>query len=150
MRTFVLVLIILSLSTYLSLGTQTDARRYRRNLVEFAKMIAAATGRNPLDYNGYGCYCGVGGFGTPVDNLDRCCQTHDSCYTHLKRGRICQGLQVYFLSYKTSSPLKCDSRNSRCGKALCECDRDAALCFRARRYNNKYKNYSNLKCLFQG
>jgi secretory phospholipase A2 len=49
----------------------SDARRYRRNLVQFAKMIGEATGRNPLDYNGYGCFCGVGGFGKPVDNLDR-------------------------------------------------------------------------------
>ena len=39
--------------------------------MQFAKMIGEATGRNPLDYNGYGCFCGVGGFGKPVDNLDR-------------------------------------------------------------------------------
>ena len=34
-------------------------------------MIKAATRRNPFDYNGYGCYCGLGGRGRALDQLDR-------------------------------------------------------------------------------
>ena len=34
-------------------------------------MIYEVTGRNPLDFNGYGCWCGYGGKGDPVDALDR-------------------------------------------------------------------------------
>ena len=43
----------------------------RRSVVQFGLMVACATKRNPLDFNGYGCYCGIGGGGTPVDRLDK-------------------------------------------------------------------------------
>ena len=39
----------------------------KRDLASFGKLIARATRRNPFDYNGYGCYCGFGGKGRPVD-----------------------------------------------------------------------------------
>ena len=45
--------------------------RSRRNLIQFYKMIDCATSNDPLKYNHYGCYCGLGGEGTPVDGLDR-------------------------------------------------------------------------------
>lgn len=34
-------------------------------------MIACHVGRNPLEYVGYGCYCGIGGKGVPKDQTDR-------------------------------------------------------------------------------
>ena len=34
-------------------------------------MIACHVGRNPLEYVGYGCYCGIGGEGVPKDQTDR-------------------------------------------------------------------------------
>ena len=43
----------------------------RRSLKNFGVMIYEVTGRNPLDFNGYGCWCGYGGKGDPVDALDR-------------------------------------------------------------------------------
>ena len=43
----------------------------RRNIFQLADMVKLKTGSNALKYANYGCYCGIGGKGTPIDNLDR-------------------------------------------------------------------------------
>ena len=43
----------------------------KRNLMQFSAMIMCATRRSSLDYNLYGCWCGKGGGGNPVDDVDR-------------------------------------------------------------------------------
>ena len=43
----------------------------KRDFLSFELMVHRATGRNPLDYIGYGCFCGLGGEGRPVDQLDQ-------------------------------------------------------------------------------
>lgn len=40
------------------------------NAIQFGKMIKLKTGKNPLAYNGYGCYCGLGGGKRPLDATD--------------------------------------------------------------------------------
>lgn len=40
------------------------------NLVQFGVMIERTTGKPALQYNDYGCYCGVGGARWPVDETD--------------------------------------------------------------------------------
>ncbi|NXP81079.1 PA2BD phospholipase, partial [Ramphastos sulfuratus] len=54
------------------------------SVVELYKMITKTTGKNALlHYSFYGCYCGLGGTGTPKDATDKCCQVHDQCYNRL-------------------------------------------------------------------
>ncbi|CAH3176883.1 unnamed protein product, partial [Porites lobata] len=46
-------------------------KRQKRNVVfQFRKMISCATGRSFWAYLPYGCYCGLGGSGIPVDDTD--------------------------------------------------------------------------------
>ncbi|NXU92414.1 PA2GE phospholipase, partial [Xiphorhynchus elegans] len=50
------------------------------NVLQFGAMIKHMTGKKALSYNGYGCYCGLGGTKKPLDATDRCCHAHDCCY----------------------------------------------------------------------
>ncbi|KFP89947.1 Basic phospholipase A2 vurtoxin, partial [Apaloderma vittatum] len=59
------------------------------SVLELEGMIRSTTGRSALfSYTWYGCFCGIGGRGTPVDSTDRCCRAHDCCY---RKGREGEG-----------------------------------------------------------
>lgn len=45
--------------------------RPKRSLFQLYSMIKCTTPCDPLDYKGYGCYCGFLGSGYPVDPIDR-------------------------------------------------------------------------------
>ncbi|CAH1238066.1 PLA2G1B [Branchiostoma lanceolatum] len=104
-----------------------------RSILQFGNMISCATQRDPSDYSGYGCYCGYGGGGTPMDGVDRCCQQHDQCYGMVQDR--CGYYYAYLFPYSSS----CKRRRitchrpwwswSECPIMLCECDRMAAYCF---------------------
>ena len=44
--------------------------RRKRSVLEFASLIEYWTGQSALTFNDYGCYCGSGGEGRTVDDLD--------------------------------------------------------------------------------
>ncbi|KFV11737.1 Group IIE secretory phospholipase A2, partial [Tauraco erythrolophus] len=117
------------------------------NLLQFGAMIKHKTGKSPLSYNGYGCYCGLGGSKQPVDATDWCCHAHDCCYKKLSSSSCSPKLVTY--KYSTQgSQIICGKRWRGCETRSCECDRKAAECFQrtAKTYSNSYKNYLNFLC----
>ncbi|XP_061585791.1 phospholipase A2 [Cololabis saira] len=117
-----------------------------RALWQFGKMISCAQpGVNPLKYNDYGCWCGFGGRGTPVDEVDTCCKAHDKCYQSSKAKPGCTGLMdlPYILAYDytcSNNQVNCSGTNNKCQAAVCECDRVAANCFAQAKYIPENKN----------
>ncbi|XP_073240656.1 phospholipase A2 A2-actitoxin-Cgg2a-like [Porites lutea] len=129
--------------------------RAKRGSLQLGAMIWCEVGRNPLDYNPYGCWCGVGGKGQPVDEIDSCCYVHDKCYDAVVDNGICGWLSeytVYAIPYITRGCSGCASTgwlsNSKCQKALCECDGAFARCVRDHnsKFQNSYKDYDKSSC----
>ncbi|NXV19283.1 PA2GE phospholipase, partial [Cepphus grylle] len=116
------------------------------NLVQFGSMIKHKTGKQPLSYNGYGCYCGVGGSKQPLDATDWCCHAHDCCYKRISSSS-CHPKWVKYNYSIQGGQITCGPGTS-CARQSCMCDKQAAECFQrtARTYQNRYKNYPNFLC----
>ncbi|KAM3940118.1 phospholipase A2 [Leptodactylus fuscus] len=104
-----------------------------------------------MEFNDYGCYCGLGGQGTPKDALDRCCQTHDNCYGQVKTYPACSGFldNPYTKNYDftcSGTSITCTSYSDACSQFICNCDRAAAICFSKAPYNPSYKNLNKATC----
>ncbi|XP_059166721.1 phospholipase A2 'basic'-like [Physella acuta] len=112
---------------------------HKRSIFNLAGLLTQATGRDgAIYYNGYGCFCGLGGYGTPVDDTDRCCKAHDDCY-----GTI-MDCWPYVVDYKYScsgNNCTCAPSNTFCGQKSCKCDLDFANCAARSKYNAIYWNY---------
>ena len=126
MKAFAFLLIVVAF-----FAVQTEQKeREKRSIFDFGRLIRCQTGRNPLDYNNYGNWCGFGGSGQPVDATDRCCRKHDQCYDRLLSAGTCSSFGLRVRSYKTNGCSRCASSNSGCGAGLCYCDLEAAVCFK--------------------
>ncbi|XP_068692175.1 basic phospholipase A2 taipoxin alpha chain-like [Montipora foliosa] len=117
--------------------------RTGRWLLDFGLLIICKTRTNPLRFNGYGCYCGSGGKGQPVDSLDRCCQVHDECYGSVERrfgvGTLTTYVTPYFFNPLTC---QCTTQLTDIQYALCLCDATAAACFRRSPYHAQFSGYN--------
>uniref|UniRef100_A0A194AT46 phospholipase A2 n=1 Tax=Micrurus tener TaxID=1114301 RepID=A0A194AT46_9SAUR len=118
------------------------------NLINFKLMIECTTRRSVWDFTNYGCYCGAGGSGTPVDELDRCCKVHDDCYAAAEKYHGCSPKATLYTS--TCSPrtgnVTCKGNGTNCKAFVCNCDRTAALCFGKAPYNNNNHKIDPSRC----
>uniref|UniRef100_A0A673HI77 Phospholipase A2 n=1 Tax=Sinocyclocheilus rhinocerous TaxID=307959 RepID=A0A673HI77_9TELE len=115
-----------------------------KNLLQFEDMIKCTVPDSTplLVFADYGCFCGLGGTGTPVDQLDQCCFTHDACYGTAKTLQSCSS--VFDNPYTNTYDYKCDENtktvtcldsNDECEMFICKCDKAAAECFAQSPYN---------------
>ncbi|XP_068094807.1 phospholipase A2 [Hyperolius riggenbachi] len=125
---------------------------HNRALWQFHSLIKCAIPNSaPLqEFNNYGCYCGLGGHGTPKDALDRCCQVHDNCYSDAMALSSCRNIldNPYTKSYQytcSGTTITCTSGSDACSQFICNCDRNAANCFARAPYNSGYKDLDKNK-----
>ncbi|KAL4240479.1 Phospholipase A2 [Mactra antiquata] len=144
MVVFGLVLLLCSNTVY--------GARLRRRIDEFGEMILLKTDRNPMDFNGYGNWCGFGGKGGTVDDIDACCKAHDECYERINDGS-CETLlkyKIYTTEYRWSfknGNIVCHDDDT-CAKQLCECDHAASICFG--KYQAEYNTQNKHNGIIKG
>ncbi|CAK8697524.1 basic phospholipase A2-like [Clavelina lepadiformis] len=131
------------------------ASRRRRNVWQFGKIIQCVQNSEShfpwwafTHLTDYGCFCGFGGQGQPVDDIDRCCYSHDKCYYRVRNKYNLWWWQVHLFSYDYS----CSEGTAICGdtipwkQKLCSCDVTAALCIKRHKekYNSSYVDYNDV------
>uniref|UniRef100_A0A8C8R5R9 Phospholipase A2 n=1 Tax=Pelusios castaneus TaxID=367368 RepID=A0A8C8R5R9_9SAUR len=67
----------------------------RRGILELAGTIKCSTGRTPLAYLDYGCYCGLGGQGWPRDKKQQHC-FHKECILLPTCNKVLEGYSLLF------------------------------------------------------
>ena len=121
--------------------------RAKRNILQFGNMLSCFDQHlEPMDYVDYGCYCGPGGQGQPVDDTDWCCVMHDKCWEDVQKDPECTGFSgPYMITYNwgcsSTTKIHCYDEPNTCDRKTCECDRIAIECFAKTRPTYDEKNY---------
>nr|AHZ08813.1 phospholipase A2 [Micropechis ikaheca] len=138
--------LLVLLAVCVSLLGAASIRPQPLNLIQFSYLIQCANhgSRPSLDYADYGCYCGWGGSGTPVDALDMCCKIHDDCYADAEK-KGCSPKGTMYDYYCSSDGPYCRNIKKKCLRAVCDCDVEAAECFARTPYNNDFYNIDTKK-----
>lgn len=146
-----LLLLLLLIGSIWTLPSSDELNQNRNVVSQFRTMINKVTGRSAFDYLGYGCYCGLGGKGIPVDELDECCFLHDQCYdkisTYLQFWNLCSPHLVNYSWDFYQNVVTCKENPETCAYKMCICDKIAAECFARQRYNFAYQGYSQSLCI---
>ncbi|KAM9034697.1 phospholipase A2 homolog otoconin-22-like [Sarcophilus harrisii] len=132
---------LLALALALCQGSCTEAQ-----LDELIRLHTFTHGL--ANFSSYGCHCGPGTQGAPMDKIDKCCHSHDCCYNKAQVFGCTPGSHTYrYLNLGTK--VKCGyavlnqtlpsiqfifhkevKTRDRCEKMMCECDNKMAKCFR--------------------
>ncbi|XP_072011278.1 basic phospholipase A2 caudoxin-like [Engystomops pustulosus] len=97
-------------------------------ILKFGDMISYMTERSAVSFLVYGCHCGLGGKGFPVDDIDWCCHAHDCCYDTLERMGCSPKMKNYHF-IRIFGTIICDDKDlNGCARKTCECDRTASFC----------------------
>lgn len=122
--------------------------RDERNLLDMAVSLYCSRSKLSVSLTGlllYGCFCGPGGSGQPVDEVDQCCLAHDCCYHHTKVNMKCHSKSSSYKFSCNQATVECLSTDL-CGRAACECDRLFAECLtEAKKADSKYHFYDKKK-----
>uniref|UniRef100_R4G359 PLA2-Sut-14 n=1 Tax=Suta fasciata TaxID=529716 RepID=R4G359_9SAUR len=138
--------LLVLLAVCVSLLGASDNSPQPLNLIQFGFMIKCGNKRRqPLfRYLDYGCYCGKGGRGTPVDDLDMCCKIHDDCYAKATKSYSCSPYWTLYSWKCYASGPYCSSK-TRCQRFVCACDAAASRCFARAHYNPANYNINTKK-----
>ncbi|XP_039223212.1 phospholipase A2 homolog otoconin-22-like isoform X1 [Crotalus tigris] len=94
-----IVLSVLLLACGLALVTCSPA--------QFNELIQLSTITYGLaNFTNYGCHCGAGTQGLPVDAIDRCCHSHDCCYNKVEMYG-CNPKVLTYRFYAQGDKIKC-------------------------------------------
>ncbi|XP_075755443.1 group 10 secretory phospholipase A2 isoform X1 [Pelodiscus sinensis] len=141
-----LALVLLLLLQSASKGAlEKKHSRNPRGILELAGAIKCSTGRTPLAYLRYGCYCGLGGQGWPKDKVDWCCFKHDCCYSKAEQAGCQPKMESYNWECEDNAAV-CDSLEDKCQKIVCECDRKASKCLAKAPYQPRYIFWPDFLC----
>nr|XP_012997085.1 group 10 secretory phospholipase A2 [Cavia porcellus] len=128
-----------------SSDTSRRSHVYRRGILELADTVSCVGTRPPLAYAKYGCFCGLGGHGKPLDDTDRCCHQHDCCYTRAEEFGCSPKLERYPWQC-VDHQIQCGPAENKCHELMCECDKTIAYCLAKAKYNLKYLFYPRFLC----
>ncbi|KAI4078939.1 phospholipase A2 group IIC [Homo sapiens] len=117
---------------------------------QFQRRVKHITGRSAFfSYYGYGCYCGLGDKGIPVDDTDRHSPSSPSPYEKLKEFS-CQPVLNSYQFHIVNGAVVCGctlgpGASCHCRLKACECDKQSVHCFKESlpTYEKNFKQFSS-------
>uniref|UniRef100_UPI00398F02FE basic phospholipase A2-like n=1 Tax=Pristiophorus japonicus TaxID=55135 RepID=UPI00398F02FE len=133
-------------------GSPQPRHVYRRSVLDIAFVLWCYRGRYQFsiyNVNGYGCYCGKGGDGVPLDDFDGCCFSHDCCYEGALQASCAKGTNVYIRPNYSLCKLgraECPEGSDPCSSDLCLCDKQFGECLAIATYREQYASFQQKFC----